>query len=242
MRRAGVPLEIREDDAPVSCWSEVGLVIRCFSGVAVQLNSYFCGFYILVKIISNRTLPFHIADFRLEVPWQPEKLLLLADPAEQVPPRSAYTFWGMGSSCFRREEVLNHLRNHSFELKRGRPVQGYLLWLAEGEIPKGFSSKAPMPTIISVVDQYGCAYETTAPLLVKRLQRTLAVRKSGRNITGRVQEDGPVPAPQKTGAACNHESIRDLPVRVETEESEAGWGQSCDGEPSRRADESKSER
>ena len=193
MRRARIPLEIREDDEPVSSRSDIGLVMRCIRGLATQLNPYFCGFHVLIKIISNRNLPFHISDFDLELPWQPQKLWLLSDPADEVPSKAAYTFWRMDSSSFPRKNVLNHLRNNSFELRRGHPLQGYLLWMGEGVIPKEFSLKTPMPTIISVIDQYDSFYKTAAPLPVRRSQVPVVLRNSSRNITGRVHADNSVP-------------------------------------------------
>lgn len=205
LRRAGVPLEIPEDDAPISCRSEVGLVMRCIRGLATQLNPYFCSFHILVKIINNRTLPFHISDFDLELPWQPTRLWLLPDPADEIPSRTAYTFWRMDSSSFPRKDVLNHLQNTTFQLKRGRPLQGYLLWMAEGVIPEEFSSKAPMPTMISVIDQYGSPYKTTAPLIIRHLRKTVAIPRTRRNITGRVHGHDPISEPQGTGEASNDE-------------------------------------
>ncbi len=178
LRSCGVPLEIPEDDNPHA--QRTGVVIRQLGGSATQFHSFEVGYWIKVRIINMLTSQFWISGFGLELPWHDDRLFLLDDPGEFIPPRERYNFLTTRSPTFSRQEVLNH-RHRLYELSRGRPLEGYLLWSGAVPIPEDYMPGSCVAAFAVVLDQFYNRY--SAPVSLKVDRRNPAV--SGRGTTGK---------------------------------------------------------
>lgn len=184
LRAHGVPLEITDDDHRSRHFPPPGLFIRQIMASATQLDLYEVGYSVCLRIINTLPSAFWIYGFHLQLPWKDDKLWLLSDPAEYEPPQARYKFLTTNVPSFPRHEVLNHLR--PYQLSRGHPLEGTLLWSGEVPIPETYVKGNAIEAFVVILDQYRRGYLEPLSLQVsRRKSRVRALREwSRRDITG----------------------------------------------------------
>jgi hypothetical protein len=174
MRAAGISLYIEEDDhgkcpqAPAE-----GLLIRQIDGVtessAFDIPPCGTGYRIDVRITSNLTGVFAIADFGLELPWK-DLVNWLPDPRECAADPSAYCFPGMRSLQYSRTVVINHYADVTRTMSKGQSINGLLLGFG-GPMPDTVRHGEMIPAILSVFGQFDRKFSYSISLWADRSQK-----------------------------------------------------------------------
>ncbi len=168
LRANGVPLQIDRDD------EDAGLLMRQMGALtdscAFDLKDGRSGYIVNIRITITHGA-FTIADIALELPWTDRGLLLLEDPLENEARYGRYWFPGINTLAFERTEVINHAVNSRRLFRRGKTIEGLLLWVGSEPIPDAFVHGVFFPASVIVLDQYDNRYPFEVDLLTDRSQR-----------------------------------------------------------------------
>lgn len=176
LHAGGIDIPINEDESCSDQYSRSGLLIDLVpeieSNCAVDLGEWGTFFILYVRITSN--LPaFAPSRFILGLPWEDTQTYWLKDPlTNSWPPRPVYSFYAAPTLRYKRDDVLNHRTDVRKVLRRGYSMQGYLLG-AGGPMPDDMQHGTKIPTMFSVVDQFGRPYPKPIPLWLDRTKRLL---------------------------------------------------------------------
>jgi hypothetical protein len=127
---------------------------------------------ILSLIIQNpptldRLIRLDLQRFRIEIPWC-RQFDWLEDPISKGPRPYLYSFPGMRTLSFGRDEVLNHRLGHGGALLPGDELEGLLMGVGEGAMPDEFHDRQRFSTHLSAYYERGKLCDLGVDLMVRR--------------------------------------------------------------------------
>jgi hypothetical protein len=198
IRAAGIPIYIEEDDSGerdfrdgVSIYNE-GIILES------NLFDFHDSTGVMLRIgIRINVGAFAIAAFELEIPWA-KRVSWLPDPLEDDGTSTAYSFSGMHTLEFSREDVLNHRANPSHIFRRGASLVGSLLGVADEPIPDEWTHGRSVPAFLTISDQFGRPYRSPVSFWTDRSGKGRE-RRRPRSGKGIFDHPDPMSAPTKIG-------------------------------------------
>src|SRR6266852_1582305 len=187
----GVPLNIDRHD------ENAGLLMRQIGAVAesraFDLKDGRSGYIVNIRITITQGA-FAVAGFALELPWADGGLLLVEDPLESGARYNNYWFPGNDTLAFDRTAVINHFANVRRLLRRGKTIEGLLLWVGSEPIPEAFVHGVLFPASLIVFDQYGNSFPAEVDLWADRSEREARDNRTRKSRPRLFSEPDPSPA------------------------------------------------
>lgn len=112
-----------------------------------------------------------IAGIFLGLPWMDHGLSLIEDPLVTGARYDSYWFPGADTLAFEREAAINHVVNVQRLLRRGKTMEGLLLWVGSEPIPAAFVHGSRFPASVIVFDQFDNPYTSEIVLWTNRSRR-----------------------------------------------------------------------
>jgi hypothetical protein len=192
----GVPLKIDRDD------EDAALLMRQVGGetesYALDLKHGQSGYIINMRMYININ-GLTIADIFLELPWKDHGLSLIDDPLASGPRYGMYWFPCDDPLAFERGAVINHFVNVQRQLRRGKTIEGLLLWVGSESIPGAFVHGVSIPASVIVLDQFDNRYTSEVTFWADRSKRMACDKRKGKSRPKLFSKRDPSPVHSQTG-------------------------------------------
>lgn len=120
---------------------------------------------------------FAIADIFLKLPWTDDGLSLIDDPLVSGARYGQYRFPCDDPLAFERGAVINHFVNVQQQLRRGKTIEGLLLWVGSEPIPAAFVHGVSFPGSVIVLDQFDNHYISEVSFWADRSKQVACVKR-----------------------------------------------------------------
>jgi hypothetical protein len=127
------------------------------------------------------------------LPWEDRGVSLIEDPVRSQARYGSYWFPGNDSLAFERTAVINHAVNMGRLLRRGKTIEGLLLWVGSERIPGAFGHGVRIPASVIVFDQFGNPYPFEVTLWTDRSEQRARDKYTGVSRPGLFARRDPAP-------------------------------------------------
>jgi hypothetical protein len=193
----GVPLNIDRDD------EDAALLMRQIGGetesCAFDLRYEQSGYILNMGICITQSV-FTISDIFLKLPWTDDGISLIDDPLASGARYGQYWFPCDDFLAFERGVVINQFVNVHRPLRRGKSIQGLLLWVGSEPIPGAFVHGVSFPASVIVLDQFDNPYISEVTFWTDRSKRVACDKRKGKSRPRLFSKRDPSPVHSQAGA------------------------------------------